>query len=524
MLDGLKEGDHKASDYKVLLTFSKLKNITDKMRNITFATRFNSISSAVGPLIVDNLIMEHKIGNFLSKENADLSYITPVNVTKDGEPSSTGFYDKNGNIVDINDVWAAHPILDSFKSTVGMAHKIFNAANMPTNSPKFRTILASLENYGLTEKVFSDKKLLDQLSTFYQSYMLMVSGLIDSENLSYYINEFPKKFLKYQKDDKYKDNALIQAIKLNFSRKTKKPFLQIKITGMDAKQKEELSSTWVDLYKENQNLSNALFQYSFFRAGIGFSPKTFMALIPVYVKNHLSKTVDGEKITYNDVYKGMYNDRIVNDNVIDQFVRNNWDNNKLVSWANVKKDGLSVNLRTKTLTVYTEDGYNSLMGKMFIKTSAYGNTYLWKKRNNIWSKKETWIYDMVSPLGNNGEYLEISTNEIKQALAETKKVDTKDNQADSDMKNHNAVDDEASSTHNPTTPESVEKQHAASLRDMFIKFNSNLANDHRAENLIEAYKKPGAAEKNVEVLQKIFKANGLNLNKEETIKKFREKC
>ena len=524
LLDGLKEGDHKASDYKVLVAFSKLKDVTDKMRNITFATRFNSISSAVGPLIVDNLIMEHKIGNFLSKENADLSYITPVNVTKDGEPSSTGFYDKNGNIVDINVVWAAHPILDSFKSTVGMAHKIFNAANMPTNSPKFRTILASLENYGLAEKVFSDKKLLDQLSTFYQSYMLMASGLIDSKNLSYYINEFSKKFLEYQKDDKYKDNALIQAIKLNFSRKTKKPFLQIKITGMDAKQKEQLSSAWVDLYKENPKLSNALFQYSFFRAGIGFSPKTFMALIPVYVKNHLSKTVDGEEITYNDVYKDMYNDRIVNDNVIDQFIRNNWDNNKLVSWANIKKDGLSANFSSKTLTVSSEVGHDKLIGKMYIKTSSFGNTYLWKKRTNNWSKKGTWIYDMISPLGKNGEYLEINTNEISQSLADTKKVETKDNQADSDMKNHNAVDDEASSTHNPTTPESVEKQHAASLRDMFIKFNSNLANDHRAENLIEAYKKPGAAEKNVGVLQKIYKANGLDLNEEETKKKFREKC
>lgn len=530
LLDGLKEGDHKASDYKVLLAFSKLKNITDKMRNITFATRFNSISSAVGPLIVNNLIMEHKIGNFLSKENTDLSYITPVNVTKDGEPNSVGFYDERGNIVDINDVWATHPILDSFKSTVGMAHKIFNAANMPTNSTKFRAILASLENYGLTEKVFSDKKLLDQLSTFYQSYMLMASGLIDSKNLSYYINDFPKKFLEYQQDDKYKNNALIQAIKLNFSRKTKKPFLQIKITGMDAKQKEELSSAWVDLYKQDPKLSNALFQYSFFRAGIGFSPKTFMALIPVYVKNHLSKTVDGEKITYNDVYKGMYNDRIVNDNVIDQFVRNNWDNNKLVSWANIKKDELSVNYNTKTLTVSSEVGYNKLVGKMYIKTSTYGTTYLWKKRTNNWSTKETWVYDMISPLGNNGEYLEINTNEINQSLANTKKVETKDNQADSDIRDHNAVDDEASSTHNPTTPESVVKQNTASLKDMFINFNSRLADKDsisgktRAENLIEAYKKPGVAEKNVGILQKIFKANGLNLNEGETIKKFREKC
>ena len=137
---------------------------------------------------------------------------------------------------------------------------------------------------------------------------------------------------------------------------------------------------------------------------------------------------------------------------------------------------------------------------------------------------------MVSPLGNNGEYLEISTNEISKALADTKKVETKDNQADSDIRDHNAIDDEASSTHNPTTPESVLKQNAASLKDMFINFNSRLADKDsisgktRAENLIEAYKKPGATEKNVGILQKNFKANGLNLNEEETIKKFREMC
>lgn len=536
LIDGLKEGDHKASDYKVLLAFSKLKSLTDTMRNITFATRFNSISSAVGPLIVDNLIMEHKIHNFMFKENADLSYITPLNpvITRDKDgnevtnPASTGFYDKDGNIVDINTVWAAHPILEAFKSTVGKAHQIFNAANMPTNSVKFRTILASLEKYELTEKVFTDKKLLDQLSTFYQSYMLMASNLIDSKNLSYYINDFPKKFLKYQQEEKYKDNALIQVIKLNYSRKTKKPFLQIKITGMDAKQKEELSSAWVDLYKENPKLSNALFQYSFFRAGIGFSPKTFMALVPVYVKNHLSKTVDDETITYNDVYKGLFNDRIVNDNVIDQFIRNNWDNNKLVSWANVKDSKLSVNYNTKTLTASTDEAYAALYGKMYIKTSAYGRTYLWKKRGNSWSKKQSWIYDMVSPLGNNGEYLEISTNEIKQALADTKQVTSKDNQADSDIDNHDAIDDEASSTQNLTVPKSVVVKNLSTMAKMFMKRYHNL-NEERSKNLILAYKanidKGGTkAEQAIDIIQGVFKANDLNYNREETKKEFKKYC
>lgn len=538
LIDGLRNGDHKNSDYKVLLAFTKLKALTDKMKNITFATRFNSISSAVGPLIVDNLIMEHKIHNFLTEENADLDFIKPLDqiMVSDGAGNvtptnaKTGFYatdnaaNPDDKIVDISDVWRAHPILEAFKSTVKSAHQIFETANMPTNSVKFRTILATLEKYGLTEKVFSDKKLLDQLSTFYQSFMLMASGLIDSKNLDYYINDFPKKFLEYQKNDKYSSNALIQAIKLNYSRQTNKPFLQIKITGMDAKEKEELSSAWIDLYKQDQKLATALFQYSFFRAGIGFSPKTFMALVPVYMKNHLSKTVDDETVTYKDVYNGKYNDRIVDDNVIDQFIRNNWNNNKLVPWVKPKDSNLGINYNTKTMIAVDEDGFNALRGKMYVKTSSKGATYLWRKRGNDWDTDNgAWIYDIISPLGNNGEYLEISTDEIKKTLVDTKKPEIKDNQADLDIADNSAVDDIVTSTSSPTVSTKTVEQKALTLSEIFMNFNHHLTQE-RIDNLVNFYKKGNNTEKNVGILQKIFKANGLDLNEEETIKKFRELC
>ena len=538
LIDGLRNGDHKNSDYKVLLAFTKLKALTDKMKNITFATRFNSISSAVGPLIVDNLIMEHKIHNFLTEENADLDFIKPLDqiMVSDGAgnvtptDAKTSFYatdnvaNPDDKIVDISDVWRAHPILEAFKSTVKSAHQIFETANMPTNSVKFRTILATLEKYGLQEKVFSDKKLLDQLSTFYQSYMLMASGLIDSKNLSYYINDFPKKFLEYQKNDKYSDNALIQTIKLNYSRQTNKPFLQIKITGMDAKEKEELSSAWIDLYKQDQKLATALFQYSFFRAGIGFSPKTFMALVPVYMKNHLSKTVDDETVTYKDVYNGKYNDRIVDDNVIDQFIRNNWNNNKLVPWVKPKDSNLGINYNTKTMIAVDEDGFNALRGKMYVKTSSKGATYLWRKRGNDWDTDNgAWIYDMISPLGNNGEYLEISTDEIKKTLVDTKKPEIKDNQADLDIADNSAVDDIVTSTSSPTVSTKTVEQKALTLSEIFMNFNHHLTQE-RIDNLVNFYKKGNNTEKNVGILQKIFKANGLDLNEGETIKKFRELC
>ena len=76
----------------------------------------------------------------------------------------------------------------------------------------------------------------------------------------------------------YNDNLLIQSIKYGTD-KGGRATLQIDITGLDTQQKERLSSAWIDLHKVNPELSEQLFKYCFFRAGIGFSPKTFSARI-----------------------------------------------------------------------------------------------------------------------------------------------------------------------------------------------------------------------------------------------------
>ena len=85
LLQGLSSDENTSIDYKVLLAFQKIKTLADKMRNLNFATRFNSISSSVGPLIIDNLIMEHKMEEFLDTNSED----------------GTGFYTKDNVPVDI---------------------------------------------------------------------------------------------------------------------------------------------------------------------------------------------------------------------------------------------------------------------------------------------------------------------------------------------------------------------------------------------------------------------------------------
>ena len=403
LIEGLLDTDHKVIDYKVMLALQKLLALGQALRNPTFATRFNSISSAVGPLIIDNLIMQHKIDQFNDS------------ATEDG----THFYDKDGFNVDIDDVFYNHPILKQFSKTLDVANELFK--DMPAGSEQFKNVLDNLPEY-ISDKIYNDKKLLSQLSDFYQSYLLVASGLVDSSQLKDIINNFPKEFNDKNYKEKYKDNELIQAIKLNVSRKTNRPYLEIKTTGLDAPDKEALSSAWIDLHREDPELSEKLFVYNFFRGGIGFSPKTFMSLVPMFVKEHMDITkADGSTISYLDTFRNMPD--VNPDIVIDQFIRNNWDNNKLVPWKGGKGTKYVFDYKNGLLTVNKSD-LSGLEGAKYIKTKGKGKTNLWRL---ISSDENGAKYQLVKPLGDNNEYIEMSTSEIDKPISETLNVEEDNN-------------------------------------------------------------------------------------------------
>lgn len=345
LVNGLTSEEHEATDYKVLLAFQKMRSLTDAMRKPTYATRFNSISSAVGPLIVDNLIIEHKMSQFIDA-NTD---------------NGTHFYTADDVPVDIDDIFFDHPVLKQFARTVDIAKSLFS--DMPAGSTGFRNLLAQLPK-DIADKMYGDKKLLDQFSNFYQSYLLVQSGVINPKNLKDYATAFPKWFIEQNFKAKYPDNEFIQAIRMNVAKSTGHPYLSINITGMDEQRKEELRSAWIDLHKVDPKLSKMLFDYSFFRAGIGFSPKTFMALVPTYVKEKLKNENTGA--SYVDTYRRF--PTVVPKLVINQFIRNNMDNNKLVPWKGGKDTHYNVNLKMGELKVYRPEEIADLTDVSYMKT------------------------------------------------------------------------------------------------------------------------------------------------------------
>lgn len=501
LVNGLTSEEHDATDYKVLLAFQKMRSLTDAMRKPTYATRFNSISSAVGPLIVDNLIIEHKMSQFIDA-NTD---------------NGTHFYTADDVPVDIDDIFFDHPVLKQFARTVDIAKSLFS--DMPAGSTGFRNLLAQLPK-DIADNMYGDKKLLDQFSNFYQSYLLVQSGVINPKNLKDYATAFPKWFIEQNFKTKYPDNELIQAIRMNVAKSTGHPYLSINITGMDEQRKEELRSAWIDLHKVDPKLSKMLFDYSFFRAGIGFSPKTFMALVPTYVKERLKNENTGA--SYVDTYRRF--PTVVPKLVINQFIRNNMDNNKLVPWKGGKDTHYNVNLKMGELKVYRPEEIADLTDVSYMKTKIGKETYYWHLDS---STSEELTFKRVKPLGNNGEYLEISTSEITNPLSEVSNVSEEKlastvQESASDLKTESpqeSIAEESVKTSVITKTEEV--KNLSSLADLIMLQNPKL--DHSgAEKLALTIKEK--EKMFTKFLQKVFKQKGLDLNENEALDEFHKYC
>lgn len=375
LVEGLKPNAKPEIAYKTLVAFGNFQKIAEAMRMPTFATRFNSMSSAVGPLIIDNLITEQKMQKLSLESN---------------------IVDANVNPVDMSNIFLGHPILNQFQRTVGIARQLFG--NMPANSTGFRNILDLVNDSPLSSVVFGDRKLLSSLSDFYQSYLVMKNGVVNPQELGSTITEFPKEFMEKEYKKKYADNALIQAIK-HGTDKSGRATLQVDITGLDTQQKEKLSSAWIDLHKVNPELSTKLFNYNFFRGGIGFSPKTFMSLVPVYVKERIPGYVDTFRILPSTVPE----------TVLDQFIRNNWDNNRLVP----RKKATFKQLPNGHVEVFRPSEVKELTGVQYFKTKVNNEDKLFMQ---ILERDGAIEFKEIAPLGSNKEYLEMSESTIDSPL------------------------------------------------------------------------------------------------------------
>ena len=396
LIEGLRTPSAK-TELKVLNTFKKIQTLSSALRLPTMATRFNSVTSAPGPMIIDNLATEFKLKK-LNEKSAIL--------------------DANLQPVDASHIFKKHPILNSFYKAQSIATQLLG--NMPANSNGFRNLISYILNSNLGNTIINDRNLLSKLSDFYQTCLAYKGGVVESEDLDKYINEFPKKFNSKNYKETYKNNYLISSIKLDTD-KQGRTYLYLDTTGIDAMDKEKLSSAWATLHRENAELSTKLFKYCLFKGGVGFSPRTFMSLLPIQIKEKLDN--------YLQTYRVLPS--LDEDLVINQFIRNNADSDKLVPKLTNEDKYTTEKDRNKNANIILDEKTSKkYFGDLFIKQSfkdsdlvlyqcvgTINDGKFTEGIPEILSENDRLVYKKVDALGSNKNYIEINMKEsIEQSL------------------------------------------------------------------------------------------------------------
>lgn len=366
-------------------------SISRKVRLADQVTRFNSISSAVGPTAIDNYIFESKLRDLNSESSlVDLNTGEHIGVR--------GLLDK-------------HKTLAEFSKGYNLARKVLMG-----NMPQARAFFESVENIlavptnvvgldikmGLPDVVRNDRSLMGKARDFFTSWNAVRNNLISHDELKFLSSEFPK--VISTKKAEHKDNYLVQNLYLNIDNRSGFPIVSMNISMIDKNSRDLLSAAWADLYAKDKDFAVNLFKYSFVRGGLGFSPKTFMSVLPIQMKldmpGYAQLFKDGHVLTSQEstiFYK--------------QFISNNYMDNKLVPLkkATPKADGSIVIPKTAKNS-------GSFKNARYFKTEKDGIIRLWECTGGHEEGPIYRTYKEIPKLGAEGNFIEISPRNINKSV------------------------------------------------------------------------------------------------------------
>lgn len=368
LINNLRE-NRAETNYKVASVFARLQRIADALKGPTYITRYNSITNAVGPLITDNIVTDFKTN------------YKPSNV-----------YDKNGNELSAEIIFSDHPILKEFAEAYRAADRVFE--DFPTKSEAFAEVLNSIPGV-LRDTFLHDRTLLNGLKDFFLSHTLIDNRVVNENRAGYYVKEFAQEFVKNQIKEKNLDNDFIQKIKAKQDKDTEEYSLELSTTGMNQREKDKLSASWYELYKKNKVLAMDLFNYNFFKGGIGFNPKTFMNLLPLQMR----EDIQGYKESFTHIPTQ------ASEFIFEQFLAHSTSSYKLFPFREEVIDP------TIGGAIIEGDVAKRLKDVSSFRAKDSNNRwryYLYDKGN----PESGMAYKEIIPLGGNGEFLEMSSTRV----------------------------------------------------------------------------------------------------------------
>ena len=395
LIRGLHEDDVNIN-LKIANALVFLFDVSKKVRLADQITRFNSTSSAVGPTTLDNYVFQNKLNNL--DENSSLVDMREGMV---------------GRHIGVADLLGRHKMLAQFSRAYDLANQV-----LVDQMPQTRAFIRSIEGiystptgvrgldveYGLPAVVVNDRATLGKLREFFTSWTAMKNGLVSYKELDFLSREFPKTLTT--KKVEHQDNYLVQNLYLNIDNRSGFPIIAMNISKIEKSARDMLSASWADLYAKDREFAMNLFKYSFFRGGLGFSPKTFMNVLPIQMKTD----IEG----YLQLFKDVEPLSIEESNLMyKQFISNNYLNNKLVpvkSRLKPREDG-------RIIISKKDSRADSFKNVRYFKTQNENGSYtLYECVGGFEEGPAYRIYAEIPMLGAEGNFIELSIENIKESV------------------------------------------------------------------------------------------------------------
>lgn len=389
------------TNWQLLELFKRMQALSDSVRSITHITRQNSIASAPGPYAANAI----------------------VNIIKSQQ------FDKNPSLDGVRDAMS-NPVLWAFRrASEGLFDRILGQ-NLTQAGPVAQKIYSAMQDY----YGYIGSDMAQEMSEFMMSYLVNLDNPVfdlSEENRKYMLLGFPNLFIGMR--TRYPDNLFLKSITYKTD-SSGKSILELNSRGLEESDIQDIKAAWSDLYKkeqarlsqlganhkkhEDENLALKLVEYNFFRGGLGFSPKTFMRLVPEDIKDvlpnyrnntRLTEQFDPDSFDGNDIQNLLY-----------QYMLNTGNfNMKTVDDLKIQR-----NERTGTLYVTEKDGRKAGLktrGIIPVKTGKVINYYTVEYE----SMSGVYKINKVDKLGGAGFGFEIDPNknvtEIKSVFAPVNK-------------------------------------------------------------------------------------------------------
>lgn len=392
---------------RALILFKRLSKIAQDLNTLTFITKFNSVTNAVGPTIADTLVMKQRYSKFLDK-------------FRDG----TAIFSDNAA-----DVIQNSPILDAFYTTTvsdtGASQLIFQDY-FPQYSDKFNSVL---ERFRETTKASVDSKTINSLVSDFVLYKLTggPNPILDSDMRvrEEFIHDFIREFK--ERAAGIVDNELIRIITVKpATGRCPVATLEAKTGGYTQDVQEKVKDAWTNLVtnEDTRDLGIKLFFYNMFRTGLSFSPKTFLHLASTDVKLAVPGYVESIRdVDYNDSFD-------VNDFLL-QYRRNHTDNFRAVPHI-IQRKGIATATsedgagnKKITFTFSSESASSQFIvkkvrkgGKMVVEKTIAAPVIFYNDKvyYNPKISNDSITYTETTALGNTNNFLEYNMNESGSEL------------------------------------------------------------------------------------------------------------